>query len=97
MTSFELLCCTCLHATYHTQVAQAVQQLCKRLERDKKGSLSAKEALVLRLNQQYPDDVGVLAAFFLNLVTLKAGQVLPAAELSLIMQRSRRPLCYNAT
>lgn len=30
--------------------------------------LSAKEALVLRLNGQYPGDVGVLSAFFLNLV-----------------------------
>ena len=30
--------------------------------------LSVKEALVLRLNAQYPGDVGVLSAFFLNLV-----------------------------
>lgn len=35
--------------------------------------LSAKEALVLRLNEQYPGDVGVLSAFFLNLVSLDAG------------------------
>lgn len=33
------------------------------------GSLAAKEALALRLDQQYPGgDVGVLSAFFLNLV-----------------------------
>lgn len=33
-------------------------------------ALSSKEALVLRLNAQYPGDVGVLSAFFLNLVRL---------------------------
>ncbi len=39
-----------------------------------KRPLTPKEALVLRLDAQYPADVGVLSAFFLNLVTLKAGQ-----------------------
>ena len=39
------------------------------------GELSAKEKLVLRLNAQYPGDVGVLAAFFLNLVQLRPMQV----------------------
>ena len=37
--------------------------------------LSPKEALVLRLQSQFPHDVGVLSAFFLNYVTLSAGQV----------------------
>lgn len=39
------------------------------------GKLSPKEKLVLRLNAQYPGDVGVLAAFFLNLVQLRPKQV----------------------
>ena len=30
---------------------------------------------MLQLNKQYPQDVGILAAFFLNLVKLQAGQV----------------------
>jgi hypothetical protein len=37
------------------------------------GKLSPKEALVLRLNAQYPGDVGVLSAFFLNLVRRLTG------------------------
>ena len=43
------------------------------------GGLTAKEALVLRLNAQYPGDVGVLSAFFLNFVTLPAGAAIHLA------------------
>ena len=60
------------------QVAGAIKELVERLEGVRAGrsrELTPKEALVLRLNAQYPLDVGVLSAFFLNLVTLKAGQV----------------------
>ena len=60
------------------QVAGAVKDLVERLEGVRAGgtrALTPKEELVLRLNEQYPLDVGVLSAFFLNLVTLKAGQV----------------------
>ena len=40
------------------------------------GSLAAKEALALRLDMQYPGgDVGVLSAFFLNLVRGGLGNV----------------------
>lgn len=39
--------------------------------------LSAKEALALRLNEQYPGgDVGVLSCFFLNLIRLSPGQAI---------------------
>lgn len=41
-----------------------------------KRQLSAKEQLVLRLEVQYPADVGILAAFFLNYVKLKPGEAL---------------------
>ena len=38
------------------------------------GGLEAKEALALRLDEQYPGgDVGVFSAFFLNLVGLRGG------------------------
>lgn len=37
--------------------------------------LTPKEELVLELNMQYPEDVGVLSVFFLNLVSLKANEV----------------------
>ena len=56
----------------------AVTALEARLKAIQKGGarpLTDKEALVLRLNAQYPQDVGVLSAFFLNLVKLHAGQV----------------------
>lgn len=38
--------------------------------------LTRKERLVLRLNEQYPGDVGVLAAWFLNYVQLQPGQAI---------------------
>ena len=56
------------------QVAMAIQALTKRLQAERR-PLTDKEKLVLRLNEQYPLDVGVLSAFFLNYVTLKPGQV----------------------
>lgn len=58
------------------QVAAAIATITQRLQSGGlQGRLTAKEGLLLRLNEQYPGDVGVLAALFLNLVTLKAGQV----------------------
>ncbi|XP_021309058.1 mannose-6-phosphate isomerase 1 [Sorghum bicolor] len=39
-------------------------------------SLTTKEQLVLSLEKQYPGDVGVLAAFFLNFVKLNPGEAL---------------------
>ena len=71
------------------QVAGAVKDLVERLEGVRAGgtrALTPKEELVLRLNEQYPLDVGVLSAFFLNLVTLKAGQV--PSEFPIFMQSS---------
>ena len=38
--------------------------------------LTAKELLVLRLEKQYPDDVGIISAFFLNHVKLNPGEAL---------------------
>ncbi|EIE20706.1 mannose-6-phosphate isomerase [Coccomyxa subellipsoidea C-169] len=54
-------------------VATAIQVMTKRLLSERR-VLTEKEKLVLRLNEQYPLDVGVLSAFFFNLVTLKPGQ-----------------------
>jgi len=51
-----------------------IKKLCARLNDAPAASLSAKEKLVLRLNDQYPGDVGIFAAYFLNYVTLKPGQ-----------------------
>lgn len=38
--------------------------------------LTDKEQLVLRLEKQYPADIGVIAAFFLNYVKLNPGEAL---------------------
>ena len=43
---------------------------------DQKRQLTVKEQVVLRLESQYPDDVGIIAAFFLNYVKLKCGEAL---------------------
>lgn len=56
------------------QVASAIDSLLQRLSQEQAAGhqLSEKEQLVLRLNQQYANDVGVLSAFFLNLVRRRA-------------------------
>ncbi|GMH19025.1 hypothetical protein Nepgr_020866 [Nepenthes gracilis] len=41
-----------------------------------KDELSFREQLLLRLESQYPDDVGVLASLFMNYVKLKPGQAM---------------------
>lgn len=38
--------------------------------------MTEKEELVLRLEKQYPVDIGVLSAFFFNYVRLKPGEAL---------------------
>jgi len=61
-------------------VQRCIDSMVKRLhEARMTRSLSAKEQLVLRLNDQYPGDVGVLAAWFLNAVTLQAGEAIALA------------------
>ena len=55
------------------QVSSAIKALQERLTQQ--DSLSLKDVLLLRLNQQYPNDVGVLASLFLNFLSLKKGQV----------------------
>lgn len=64
--------------TFYTTVAEAIRALVSRLQAAP--SPTPKEALILRLDTQYPADVGVLSAFFLNYLSLPAGQsiALPA-------------------
>lgn len=62
------------------QVKSAIDALDRRLLQEKGRPLTKKEHLVLRLHAQYPNDVGVLSAFFLNLVELKADQARPHAQ-----------------
>ncbi|OAV92388.1 phosphomannose isomerase type I [Puccinia triticina 1-1 BBBD Race 1] len=57
-------------------VADQVRKLVKRLEgeggRDK--PFGTDEELILRLNDQFPDDVGIFCTFVLNVVRLEPGQ-----------------------
>lgn len=41
--------------------------------------LTPKELLVIRLSEQYPGDVGILAAWFLNYITLRRGEAIALA------------------
>ncbi|GMH04312.1 hypothetical protein Nepgr_006151 [Nepenthes gracilis] len=55
-------------------IVDALSKLKSRLKM--KDELSFRDQLALRLERQYPDDVGVIAAFFMNYVKLKPGEAL---------------------
>lgn len=58
-------------------VLQSVSKLKSRLTREKKvRMLTEKEQLALRLEKQYPADIGVLSSFFFNYVKLRPGEAL---------------------
>lgn len=65
---------TQLMSASHNEVSNVLTQLTSRLRM--KDELTSKEKLVLRLEEQYPNDVGVLAAFLMNYVTLNPGEAL---------------------
>eukprot|EP00466_Bigelowiella_natans_P001678 jgi/Bigna1/92704/estExt_fgenesh1_pm.C_550007 len=54
-------------------VAKQVEAMCKRLDSSQQGEI---EKLLLRLNGQYPLDVGVFAPLFLNYVVLQPGDAM---------------------
>lgn len=76
---------TALMTCESARVQQAVQQLVQRLQQQQQEQqqgggtadqrtglarrLAQKEALALRLNSEFPGDVGVLSCFFFNLVS----------------------------
>uniref|UniRef100_A0A7N0SZV4 Mannose-6-phosphate isomerase n=1 Tax=Kalanchoe fedtschenkoi TaxID=63787 RepID=A0A7N0SZV4_KALFE len=58
-------------------VAEVVSKVKCRLQSEiQLRELKERELLVLRLEEQYPGDVGVISAFFLNYVRLKPGEAL---------------------
>jgi len=59
-------------------VERNLGELMTRLgDREASGTpLDAKEALLCRIHTQYPGDVGVFAAFFLNFIRLKPGEAI---------------------
>ncbi|KAK1423480.1 hypothetical protein QVD17_18783 [Tagetes erecta] len=58
-------------------ISKAVSRFIHRLSKESETrQLTNKEKLVLKLEKQYPDDVGVLAALLLNHVKLETGEAL---------------------
>ncbi|XP_047340215.1 mannose-6-phosphate isomerase 2-like [Impatiens glandulifera] len=58
-------------------VSAALLEMRSRLNQSNKdGQLTEKEKLILKLEKQYPEDVGIIAAFLLNHVQLKPGEAL---------------------
>ncbi|KAH9306649.1 hypothetical protein KI387_011053, partial [Taxus chinensis] len=58
-------------------VAEALLKIKTRLNQENQvRALTPKEQLVLRLEKQYPDDIGVISAFFFNYIKLAPGEAL---------------------
>merc|ERR1711981_412581 len=57
-------------------VKDLIGKLVERLKANEAGALTAKEELILRLDSQYPGDVGIFAAYFLNYVKIEPGQAI---------------------
>ncbi|KAM0055227.1 putative mannose-6-phosphate isomerase [Helianthus debilis subsp. tardiflorus] len=68
---------TKLMSVNHEVISKALSGLINRLTRENKiRQLTSKEELVLKLEKQYPNDVGVLAALLLNHVKLEPSDAL---------------------
>ncbi|KAK4783487.1 hypothetical protein SAY86_007861 [Trapa natans] len=68
---------TKLMSARNEQVSEVISKLRSRLDLQIQArELSDKEQLVLHLENQYPSDVGVISAFFLNYVKLNPGEAL---------------------
>eukprot|EP00742_Colponemidia_sp_Colp-10_P004437 GILJ01004737.1.p1 GENE.GILJ01004737.1~~GILJ01004737.1.p1 ORF type:complete len:434 (+),score=40.45 GILJ01004737.1:86-1303(+) len=55
-------------------VKEALQRLVQRLHNTRQRSID--EELIIRLNEQYPGDIGVFSVFFLNYIRLQPGQAI---------------------
>ncbi|KAH7658477.1 Mannose-6-phosphate isomerase type I protein [Dioscorea alata] len=68
---------TKLMSTSEEVVSESVSKLKHRLNTESKvRMLTEKEELALRLEQQYPNDIGVISSFFFNYVKLIPGEAL---------------------
>ncbi|XP_042493111.1 mannose-6-phosphate isomerase 1-like isoform X2 [Macadamia integrifolia] len=68
---------TQLMSASESSISETVYKMKRRLNMQKKvRQLTDKEQLVLRIEKQYPADIGVMIAFFLNYMNLKPGEAL---------------------
>ena len=74
----------------HLQVTHLTQRLQQQMDQGQQ--LGPKEQLVLRLHEQYPHDVGILSAYFLNYLRLQPGQAL-YLEVSSLQAVQKAALC----
>ncbi|KAL7101728.1 hypothetical protein ACP275_08G073000 [Erythranthe tilingii] len=66
---------TDLISVSNSVISEIIPKLIRRLN-SKREKLTEKEELVLRLEKQYPGDIGVIAAFLFNYVKLNSGEAL---------------------
>ncbi|EYU44629.1 hypothetical protein MIMGU_mgv1a0065651mg, partial [Erythranthe guttata] len=66
---------TDLISVSNSVISEIIPKLIRRLN-SKREKLTEKEELVLRLERQYPGDIGVIAAFLFNYVKLNPGEAL---------------------
>ncbi|KAJ4951848.1 hypothetical protein NE237_028680 [Protea cynaroides] len=68
---------TQLMSASERSISETIYKMKRRLDMEKKvRQLTDKEQMVLRLEKQYPADIGVMFAFFLNYVKLNHGEAL---------------------
>ncbi|KAJ3097489.1 Mannose-6-phosphate isomerase [Phlyctochytrium planicorne] len=58
------------------KVTDHVRKLVERLKKGPKGSKGSLEELVVRLDEQFPDDIGTFCAFLLNYLELETGEAI---------------------
>ncbi len=56
------------------RVEESLTRMVERLSSRDPSSLSKEEGLALRLNEQFPKDIGVFAVFLLNYIILQPGE-----------------------
>lgn len=68
---------TNLMTVTHDEACQLVQKMIERLEKERgQRPLTTKELLALRLNEQYPLDIGVLSSYLFNHISLNDGEAI---------------------
>jgi mannose-6-phosphate isomerase len=64
---------------FETLTEEETKTLVEAVINEVSGSTTAEEKLLLRLNNQYPQDIGILVSLLLNYYTLEQGQALVLA------------------
>jgi mannose-6-phosphate isomerase len=85
--------------TEATKVSQLIQSMIARILSKGSGSTTDTENLVLRLNEQFPNDIGIFSALLLNYIRLEPGEAIFLAANephAYISGMTRRVLTYTS-